>query len=267
MEQQQQTRCPDSTDREFNGIHAVVTGGGTGIGAAIASSLAAEGAVLTLVGRNEGRLQKHCNSLREQFGGQAGYEIVDLLKPEQIAPAFSSLIAQRGPIGILVNNAGAVETAPFLKTSEAVLDRMLSVNLKQVVFCTQAALPKMSQLRFGRIVNIASVAGLRGQAYVSAYCISKHALIGLTRSLAAELAKTAITVNAVCPGYTETDLLERTAANVAAKTDQDVDKIKNSFARRNSSGRIVKPQEVAATVMWLCSGRSSAINGQAIEVG
>ena len=117
-------------DRSFNGVHAVVTGGGTGIGAAIASSLAAAGAALTLIGRNEGRLRKHCDELRKQFGAQADFEIVDLIKFEQIEPAFASLIARRGPVGILVNNAGAVESAPFLKTSEDVLNRMLAINVK-----------------------------------------------------------------------------------------------------------------------------------------
>lgn len=267
MEIPQETGERFSEGHEFSGIHAVVTGGGTGIGAAIALRLAAAGAVLTLIGRNEERLQKHCNALRERFGAEIGYEIVDLMRREQIEPAFSSLIAQRGPVGILVNNAGAVETAPFLKMSEALLDRMLSINLKQVVFCTQAALPSMKTLSFGRIVNIASVTGLRGQGYVAAYCISKHAVVGLTRSLAAELARTAITVNAVCPAYTETELVERTAAYLASKTDQDVNEIIKGFAQRNPSGRIVKPLEVADTVMWLCSRRSTAINGQAIEVG
>ncbi|MBI4192474.1 MAG: SDR family oxidoreductase [Betaproteobacteria bacterium] len=267
MEKQRRTRQRRGADNEFNGIHAVVTGGGRGIGAAIASSLAAAGAILTLIGRNEERLRKHRDELRERFHARVDFEIVDLVRPEQIAPAFSSLVARRGPAGILVNNAGAVETASFLKTSEDDLDRMLSVNLKQVVFCTQAVLPAMIKMNYGRIVNVASVAGVRGQAFASAYCISKHAVIGLTRALAWEFAKTGITVNAVCPVYTETELVDRVAANVAAKTGQDVNEIKRAFAQRNPAGRLMKPVEVADTVMWLCSRRSTAINGQAILVG
>jgi NAD(P)-dependent dehydrogenase (short-subunit alcohol dehydrogenase family) len=254
-------------EKEFKGVHAIVTGGGAGIGAAIAEALAARGADLSLIGRNEERLKRHCGELQRRFGIAAGYQVADLTTREAIEPAFATLIAARGPAGLLVNNAGGVETAPILRTTEDMLDRQLTINVKQAVFCTQAALPEMSKLEYGRIVNIASVAGLRGQAYVTAYCISKHAMVGFTRALAVELVKTAVTVNAVCPGYTETELVERTAANVAAKAHRGVDDIKQGFAQRNPSGRIIKPAEVADTVAWLCSRSSAAINGQAIEIG
>ncbi len=171
-----------------------------------------------------------------------------------------------GPITLLVNNAGQAESAPFAKTSLELWQRMLAVNLTGSFLCAQAALPDMLQAGWGRIVNIASTAGLKGYAYVAAYSAAKHGVIGLTRSLALEVAKKGITVNAVCPGYTDTDILRDSIANVVAKTGRSADDARAEFAAGNPQGRIVQPHEVADAVRWLCGDGASSITGQSISV-
>src|SRR5690606_21576800 len=184
----------------------------------------------------------------------------------QVHAAFDEARAARGPIAIVINNAGQAESAPFAKTSLALWQRMLSVNLTGSFLCAQAALPGMLDAGWGRIVNIASTAGQRGYAYVSAYTAAKHGVIGLTRSLALEVARKGVTVNAVCPGYTDTALLHESIANVVAKTGRSAEAARDGFAAGNPQQRIVHPDEVADAVLWLCGEGASAITGQSISV-
>lgn len=246
----------------LNGRHAVVTGAARGIGAEIAQALAAEGARLTLLGRRRDALQ----ALAAELPGDGhGVVVADVSDPIQVDAAFAEVSA-RGPITVLVNNAGQAETAPFAKMSVELWQRMLAVNLTGTFLCTQAALPGMLEARWGRIVNIASTAGLTGYAYVSAYAAAKHGVIGLTRSLALEVAKKGITVNAVCPGYTETDILRDGIANVVAKTGMSEAEARAQFTAGNPQGRVVQPREVADAVRWLCGDAAASITGQAISV-
>jgi NAD(P)-dependent dehydrogenase (short-subunit alcohol dehydrogenase family) len=246
----------------LQGQHALVTGAARGIGAAIARTLAAEGAMLTLLGRRRDALEQ----LAADLPGAHGVAVADVTDPQQVQAAFEQATAQRGPVAILVNNAGQAESAPFGKTSLELWNRMLAVNLTGTFACTQAALPGMSAAGRGRIVNIASTAGQRGYAYVAAYAAAKHGVIGLTRSLALEVAKKGITVNAVCPGYTETDILRYSIANVVAKTGRSENEARAQFAASNPQQRIVQPEQVADAVRWLCGSGADAVTGQAISV-
>lgn len=247
----------------LKGRHALVTGGSRGIGAAIARLLAEEGARLTLLGRDAGALRR---AVGELPGKGHGFAVADVADEAQVRSAFSEARAERGPLAILVNNAGQAESAPFGKTSLELWQRMLAVNLTGSFLCAQAALPDMLGAGWGRIVNIASTAGQRGYAYVSAYTAAKHGVIGLTRSLALELARQGVTVNAVCPGYTETDLLRESIANVVAKTGRSAEAAREGFAAGNPQRRIVQPAEVADAVRWLCGEGASSITGQSISV-
>jgi NAD(P)-dependent dehydrogenase (short-subunit alcohol dehydrogenase family) len=244
------------------GQHAIITGGGSGIGAAVALELARLGARLTLIGRREDRLAQTAALVTQNSGAVCGYRSADVTDTEATARAF----AAAGPAEILVNNAGAAESAPFLKTDMALLERMMAINCHAAFRCTQAVLPTMLTARRGRIVNLASTAGVTGYAYVTAYCAAKHALVGMTRALARELAKTGITVNAVCPGYTDTDLVARAVETIVAKTGRAVDAARAELATSNPLGRLVQPGEVAAAVGFLCLPNSAAITGQAIIV-
>jgi NAD(P)-dependent dehydrogenase (short-subunit alcohol dehydrogenase family) len=190
----------------------------------------------------------------------------DVADAAQVAAAIGSAKARFGPIAILVNNAGQATSAPFLKTDAELWRQMIDVNLTGTLLCTQAALPDMLAAGWGRVVNIASTAGLIGYAYVSAYCAAKHGVIGLTRALALEVARKGITVNAVCPGYTETDLLLDSIANVRAKTGSSAEAALAVFTAGNPQGRLVQPDEVADTVRWLCGDGAASIHGQSIAV-
>jgi NAD(P)-dependent dehydrogenase (short-subunit alcohol dehydrogenase family) len=249
----------------LKGSHAAVTGGGSGIGAAAARELARQGARVTLMGRSRERLDAVAKAIAAA-GGTAAVEPVDVTESASVASAFASAAARLGPLSILVNNAGAAESAPFARTGLDLLERMLRVNLTGAFLCTQAALPAMLAARSGRIVSVASTAGLRGYAYVAAYCAAKHGLVGMTRALALEIARSGITANAVCPGYTETELLDRAVANIVAKTGRSADAARAELAAINPMGRLVKPEEVAATIAFLCSPAAASITGEAIAV-
>ena len=246
----------------LGGRHALVTGAARGIGAAIARRLAADGARLTLLGRQEEPLRALVAELPASAEAQA--IICDVADPASVAKAFGKLAGCAAHI--LVNNAGQAASAPFGRTSDDLWQRMLAVNLTGTFLCARAALPGMLAFGWGRIVNISSTAGQRGYAYVSAYAAAKHGVIGLTRSLALEVASKDITVNAVCPGYTETDLLRESIDNIVAKTGRGAEAARAEFARHNPQGRIVQPEDVANSVAWLCSVGASAINGQSISV-
>jgi NAD(P)-dependent dehydrogenase (short-subunit alcohol dehydrogenase family) len=253
---------PDASLLPLSGKHALVTGGGTGIGATSALALAAAGARVTVAGRREGPLREVAQRLG---AASAGVVMMDVTDEASVAVGVKAAEAA-GPIDILVNNAGAADSAPFQKTTLAALNRMMAVNLNGVFLVTQAVLPGMLARKSGRIINIASTAGLVGYAYVSAYVAAKHAVIGLTRSLALEVARRGVTVNSVCPGFTETDLVAESVANIVAKTGRSEAEAKAELAKTNPMGRLVSPDEVADAVVWLAGPRASSINGQAIAV-
>ena len=249
----------DLTDK-----HALITGAARGIGAAIAERLAAKGLRLSLVGRHLDSLQ--ALAARLPAGTASQCLVCDVGDAQAVERAWAQARAGFGPIDILINNAGQAESAPLLRTSDALWQQMLAVNLTGTFLGTRAAVPDMVKSRWGRVINIASTAGQRGYAYVSAYVAAKHGVIGLTRSLALEFAQKGITVNAVCPGYTDTDLLRASIDNVMSKTARSRDESYAEFARNNPQGRVVQPGEVADTVLWLCSPAASAINGQSVSV-
>jgi len=248
----------------LTGRHALVTGGTRGIGLAIAQSLLQHGARVTVVARNPVNLLA-AKKLLDVLGDVNCIEL-DITDSAAIPTAFQAAVNDFGPISILVNNAGQAHSAPFMKTDAQLLNSMLSVNLSSVLLCTQAVLPGMLEAGWGRIVNIASTAGLTGYGYASAYCAAKHAVVGLTRSLALEVAKKGVTVNAVCPGYTETDLVQEAIANIVKKTGRTEQQARAELAANNPQGKLIQPDEVASAVTWLCLPASSAINGQSLPV-
>lgn len=246
--------------RSLAGLHAAVTGGGSGIGAAIARSLLQAGARVSLLGRNAERLQAQAELLREL--GPVAIQTVDVSDEASVSQAFAAL----GAVDILVNNAGQVQTAPLQRTSLALWNEMLAVNLSGTFLCSREVLPAMLERGFGRIINVASTAALTGYAYVAAYCAAKHGVLGLSRAMALEVAKRGVTVNAVCPGYTETDIISRAVDTVVSKTGRSAEDALAGFAASNPQGRLVQPEEVANAVLWLAQKSSAAMNGQAIAV-
>jgi len=245
---------------DLAGKHAFITGGGTGIGLATARALSARGAKLTLAARNFPRVEQAAAALNANPVG------VDVTSEASIHASFEAARAALGPIDILVNNAGLAPSAPFHKTDLALWNQVLSTNLTGAFLCTQAALPDMYAAGWGRIVNVASVCSLKGYAYVSAYCASKHGLLGLTRALAHETAKRGVTVNAVCPGYVATEIVSNAQKNIQEKTSLSGDEALTSIIRFNPQGRLIEAEEVASAIAWLCSDGAAATNGAALPM-
>ncbi len=246
----------------LTGHHAVVTGAGSGIGRAAAERLAEAGCQVTLIGRHVARL----NETADRIGDLAFAAPADVTDPDALAAAIEVGRDRFGPIDILVNNAGAASSAPFLKTTGDDLRAMLALNLEAPAEAARLVLPGMLTRRWGRIVNVASTAGLKGYPYVSAYVAAKHGLVGLTRALALEVASKGVTVNAVCPGFTDTDLVARSVESITARTGRSEDEARAALAASNPQGRLITPDEVAATIVWLCGDGASGVNGAAVPV-
>jgi len=246
----------------LGGHHAVVTGAGSGIGRATAERLAEAGCQVTLIGRHVDRL----NETADRIGEQAFAAPADITDPDALAAAIEAGRDRFGPIDILINNAGAATSAPFLKTDADAVRAMLALNLEAPAEAARLVLPGMLTRRWGRIVNVASTAGLKGYAYVSAYVAAKHGLVGLTRALALEVASRGVTVNAVCPGFTETELVARSLEKIVAKTGRSEEEARAALAALNPQGRLITPDEVAQTIVWLCGDGASGVNGAAVPV-
>ena len=244
------------------GRHALVTGASRGIGAAVARALIQCGARVTLAGRDLTSL----DAARAGMGGETQSVVMDVSAQAGVGTAFARAAASFGPVEWLVNNAGQAESAPFHRTDPALMRRMWEVNLMGPYHCIHAALPSMLERNFGRIVSIASTAGLKGYPYASAYAASKHGVLGLTRSLALELARSNITVNAVCPGFTETDLVRGAIGNIQARTGRSHEQALAELVRHNPQQRLVRPDEIANAVLWLCLPGADSVTGQSIAV-
>ena len=246
----------------LNDQHALVTGAGQGIGEAIARQLLAQGACVTVLGRRAEPLQK----LMADHPQQCQMVLADVADEAQVKAAFAQAVQAQGAINILINNAGQASSTPFMKMDAAHWQQMLNVNLTGTMLCIQQVLPAMAAAGYGRIVNVASTAGLVGYAYVAAYVAAKHGVVGLTRALALEFAQKGITVNAVCPGYTETEIVQLSIERVVAKTGRTAEEAMAEFVKGNPQKRLVQPQEVADAVLWLCGKGAGAVTGQSIAV-
>jgi NAD(P)-dependent dehydrogenase (short-subunit alcohol dehydrogenase family) len=246
--------------------HAVVTGGGRGIGAAIAETLARLGASISLVGRNPEVLQATADRIIKGHSVKVAIASADVADEAAVRKAMSTLEDELGSPTILVNNAGIAISAPFLKSDAAFWRKVLDVDLMGAVYCTQAVLPAMQESKWGRIINIASTAGVKGAAYITTYCAAKHGMIGLTRALAIETARTGVTVNAICPGYTDTDMTAHNIANIVKKTGRSREETLASLVGQNPQGRLIQPAEVADAVIWLCGDNAASVTGQSIVI-
>jgi NAD(P)-dependent dehydrogenase (short-subunit alcohol dehydrogenase family) len=239
------------------GKHALVTGGGSGIGLATARALSSAGWQVTILGRNKAKLEAAAHEMKD-----ARIAVADVTDSQAVQRA----VDEAGSVALLVNNAGGVVSAPFEKTTAQSWRETLDLNLMGTVNCIHAVLPQMKAAGWGRIVNVASTAGLIGYRYVSAYVAAKHAVVGLTKALALEVAKTGVTVNAVCPGYTDTDVIASAVAKISTATNRTKEEALANFTAANPQGRLVKPEEVAAAVLWLASDEAAAVNGIALPI-
>jgi NAD(P)-dependent dehydrogenase (short-subunit alcohol dehydrogenase family) len=241
------------------GRHALVTGGGSGAGAAIARALAGAGASVTIAGRNP-------TALAEVAGAAMRFVTCDVTKPAEVRALFDAAGAEWGAPSIVVANAGGAASRPFLRTSPEDFAAMVGLNLGGVFSTWHAALAPMLDAGWGRLLAIASTAGLKGYPYVAGYCAAKHGVVGLTRALALETATTGVTVNAVCPGYMLTPMLERSIETIMAKTGRSRPEAEAPLLAANPQGRFIETDEVAAAILWLCSDAAASVTGQAISI-
>lgn len=244
----------------------MVTGGSRGIGAAIADYLARLGANISLTGRTEATLIEEAGHLRVHHGVEVFTATGDMALEADVEKCFTGAIEALGPINILINNAGIGKSAPFHRMDAEFWNQIIGLNLTGTFLCTKQAFGPMRDAGYGRIVNISSTVGLRGYPYIAAYSASKHGVIGLTRTLALEAVKKGVTVNAVCPGYTDTDLVSEAVDEIVGKTGRETEDIQSEIDNMSPMGRMVTPEEVAETVAWLCLPSSASITGQAIVV-
>ena len=245
---------------------ALITGGGRGIGRAIAFAFAREGARIAVLARTAEQIERVAAEVASVCGVETMYAECDVSIKESVEHAFMTVRERFGRLDILVNNAGIAESAPLVRTSDEMWERHISTNLNGTFFCSRAALPFMIEHGWGRIINIASIAGKTGAPYISAYTASKHGVIGLTRSVALEVATRGITVNAICPGYVETDMATQAIENIKAKTAKTAEEALDILERMSPQNRLITPEEVAALAVLLASEEGRGINGQAINV-
>lgn len=247
---------------------ALITGGGRGIGRAIALAFAREGATIALCSRTADEVESVASEIRQQFHVDTFYDVCDVSDPSDVYEFFratGNAFGQRRP-DILVNNAGIAESAPLGKTDDDLWQRHLAINLSGTFYCTRAAMPAMLERGWGRVINVASIAGKTGAPYIAAYSASKHGVLGLTRSVAQEVATKGITVNAICPGYVDTDMTSRGIENVTAKTGRSADQALEAIMKLSPQKRLVTVEEVAALALLLASEEGRGINGQAINI-
>ena len=242
------------------GRHALVTGAGKGTGAAIVVALSAAGAAVTLLGRDRSGLERTA----ARCSGRSRVVCADVTDPAALRAAIADASSTIGAVDVLVNNAGAAASEPFHRSTDEAWQWMLALNMTGPRVAMREVLPAMLARDYGRIVNIASTAGLTGYAYAAAYCAAKHGLVGLTRSVAREVARRNISVNAVCPGYTDTEMVENAVSNIMAKTGRSRAEALGALTANNPQGRLVRVEEVASTVLWLCSPGSESVTGQSI---
>ncbi len=236
--------------------HALITGGGSGIGLACAKRLRFDGINVTIAGRNEKRLKS----------SGFDYVVMDVTDEKSVREACVNAKNQNGPIDIFINNAGAAATAPALKTSLEIWNQMIAVNMTGAFLCAQTVLPDMKKRGFGRFIVVASTAALKAYPYTMAYSAAKHGALGLVRSLALEMATSGVTCNAICPGFTDTDIVRRAIKNIMEKTGRSEEDVMHAFTKDNPMSRLIHPEEVADSVAWLCGDGAASINGQAIVI-
>jgi 3-hydroxybutyrate dehydrogenase len=245
---------------------AVITGGGRGIGREIAFAFAREGASIAVLARTAEQVREVACEIESECDTKAMHALCDVSQRESVEQAFASVIEHFGRIDILVNNAGIAESAPLLKTSDEMWQKIIGINLNGAFYATRAALPYMLARGWGRIINIASIAGKTGAPYITAYTASKHGVVGLTRALALEVVTKGVTVNAICPGYVETEMAAHAIENITTKTGKTTEEARDILNRMSPQNRLLTPEEVAALALLLASHEGRGINGQAINI-
>lgn len=256
----------DDLGTDFAGRRALVTGGGTGIGAAVAEAFAAAGASVIVLGRRADPLERLAARLSAEHGTDVLAFPADVTRPDQVAAAFKFAAASVGAPEIVVNAAGVAHAGPLGTTTDADVDRVLDVNVRGVWHVARAALPAMKAARDGRFVVVASTAGVRGYRNNALYVASKHAVCGLVRTLAAELIPFGVTVNAVCPGFADTEIVAEAARAISERTGRSVEEAKDALGKLNPLGRLVRPEEVAAAILGLCTRAAAAVSGHELVV-